>query len=60
MREGSISPSSFHCLTISICVFSAYLVDKKVFVLLLLLKEMRTRDESEILSFSVYGVNQGG
>ena len=34
-------------------------MDKKVFVLLLLLKEMRTLDESEILSFFVYGVNQG-
>ena len=47
-------------LTISICVCSAYLVNQKVFVLLVLLKEMRALGESEILSFFVYGVNQGG
>ena len=47
-------------LTFGIYVCSAYLVDEKVFVLLVLLKEMRTLDESEILSFFVYGVNQGG
>ena len=48
------------CLTIIICVCSAYPVVQNVFVLLVLLKEMRTLDESEILSFFVYGVNQGG
>ena len=47
------------CLTISICVCSTYLVNEKVFVLLMLLKEMRTLAESEIFSFFVYGVSQG-
>ena len=47
------------CLTISICVCSTYLVTEKVFVLLMLLKEMRTLAESEIFSFFVYGVSQG-
>ena len=47
------------CLTISICVCSAYLVNEKVFGLLVLLKEMRSLSESEILSFFVYGINQG-
>ena len=47
------------CLTISICVCSTYLVNEKVFVLLILLKEMRTLAESEIFSFFVYGVSQG-
>ena len=46
-------------LTISICVCSTYLVNEKIFVLLMLLKEMRTLDESEIFSFSVYGVSPG-
>ena len=48
------------CLTISVCVCSAYLVDEKDFVLLVLLKEMRTLCESETLSFFIYGVNQRG
>ena len=39
------------CLTISICVCSVYLVDEKVFVLLVLMKEMRTLGEFEILTF---------
>ena len=47
------------CLTISICVCSTYLVNEKVFVLLMLLKEMRTLAESEIFTFFVYGVSQG-
>ena len=48
------------CLIVSICVCSAYLLGGKIFVLLVLLKEMRTLGESGILSFFVYGVNQGG
>ena len=46
--------------TISIHVCPVYLVDDKVFVLLVLLKEMNMLCESEILSFFVYGVYQGG
>ena len=46
------------CPAISICVCP--IVDGKVFLLLVLMKEMRTLGESEILSFFVYGVNQGG
>ena len=61
LRGASYHPVfTSSCLTISICICSAYLVDKKFFVLLVLLKEMRTLGESEILSFFVYGVNQGG
>ena len=54
-REGVFHHPFFtgSCLTIIICVCSAYPVDKNVFVLLVLLKEMRTLDESEILSFFV-------
>ena len=46
--------------TISIHVCPVFLVDDKVFVLLVLLKEMNMLCESEILSFFVYGVYQGG
>ena len=49
-----------NCLTFSIYVCCAYLVDEKVFALLVILKEMRTLGESKIVSFFVYGVNQGG
>ena len=45
--------------TISMHVSSVYLVDDKVFMLLVLLKEMNMLCESEILSFFVYGVYQG-
>ena len=46
--------------TISIHVCPVFLVDDKVFVLLVLLKEMNMLCESEIFSFFVYGVYQGG
>ena len=36
------------------------MVDEKVFVLLVLLKEISTLGEFEILSFVVSGVKQGG
>ena len=39
------------CLTISICVCSTYLVDEKILVLLVLLKEMRMLGKSEVRSF---------
>ena len=46
--------------TISMHVCLVYLVDDKVFLLLVLSKEINMLCESEILSFFVYGVYQGG
>ena len=57
---GARGASRHPALTISIHVCPVYLVDEKFFVLLVLSEEMRMIGESEILSFFVYRVNQGG